>query len=219
VNRKRSTEPPSQDQGSSCFHLQAMKVELYTGEVVAYLCPECDRQLPPEWRTTAIPAPGWPPSNLLPGPPPKALPKTEVPVDFWQTHTGRQVLNHDMSRRGLLSAIALLYKRKAEILLMDRPTMARHMKIVETEIARRVEQLSEADRGYLITGGEPYRKYQEEVRQPQPVTPAPPGGNRPGRLGKAPQAPGETRRRPGESHRQVGRRLSRVPLNFGDGPR
>jgi len=59
------------------------------------------------------------------------------------------------SRRGLLAAIALLYKRKAEILMMFDygPDMDRQIRAIDAEIARRVEQLSEADRGHMIADG------------------------------------------------------------------
>ena len=103
-----------------CAHLGAVRVELSTGEVAAWLCPACDQQLPPEW----------------------ALPE----------HAGQQIGNQDRARRGLLAAIALLYKRKAEILLMFDygPDLDQQIRAIDAEITRRVEQLSEADRAYMI---------------------------------------------------------------------
>jgi hypothetical protein len=76
-----------------CPHTIAVRVELSTGELAAWLCPDCDQQLPPEW----------------------SLPREEepqLPAGFWETLAGQQ-------------------------------------------IARRVEQLPEADRGYLRTPPEP----------------------------------------------------------------
>ena len=74
---------------------------------------------------------------------------------FWETLTGQQIRNQDRSRRGLLAAIALLYKRKAEILMMfdDEPDLSRQMRAIDVEIARRVQQLPEADQRYLNVGG------------------------------------------------------------------
>ena len=93
-------------------------MELSTGEVAAWLCPDCDQQLPPEW--------------------------SRPPIG-----------NQDRSRRGLLAAIALLYKRKAEILMMFDygPDMDQQIGAIDAEIARRMAQLSEADRGYMILKG------------------------------------------------------------------
>jgi hypothetical protein len=114
-----------------CPHTAAVRVELSTGELAAWLCPGCDQQLPPEW------------------PMPEEEP--QLPADFWKTLTGQQILHQDRSRRGLLAAIALLNKRKAEIFLMfdPGPDLQRQIQAVDAEIARRVEQLPEADRGYL----------------------------------------------------------------------
>jgi hypothetical protein len=117
---------------SPCTHIRAVRVELSTGELAAWLCPDCDQQLPPEW----------------------SLPQEEepqLPADFWETLIGQQIRNQDRSRRGLLAAIALLNKRKAEILMMfdHGPDLQRQMRAIDAEIARRVEQLPEADRGYL----------------------------------------------------------------------
>jgi hypothetical protein len=105
-----------------CAHAGAVRVELITGELAAWLCPDCDQQLPPEWS-----------------------PHQQMPQ-----------LAPDQSRRGPLAAIALLYKRKAEILLRfdSGPEMQRQIKAIDAEIARRLELLSEADRGYL-TGDRP----------------------------------------------------------------
>jgi DNA repair exonuclease SbcCD ATPase subunit len=33
----------------ACTHAGAVQVELSTGELAAWLCPDCDQQLPPEW--------------------------------------------------------------------------------------------------------------------------------------------------------------------------
>ena len=98
-----------------CTHGGAVRVELSTGEVAAWLCPDCDQQLPPEWSRP-------------------------------------QIGNQDRSRRGLLAAIALLYKRKAEILMMFDygPDLDQQIGTIDAEIARRMEQLSDADRGYMI---------------------------------------------------------------------
>ena len=100
---------------SACAHVGAVRVELSTGEVAAWLCPDCDQQLPPEWSRP-------------------------------------QIGNQDRSRRGLLAAIALLYKRKAEILMMFDygPDLDQQIGTIDAEIARRMEQLSDADRGYMI---------------------------------------------------------------------
>ena len=39
---------------SHCSHSDAVEVNLLTGERVAWLCPDCDRQLPPDhWITIA----------------------------------------------------------------------------------------------------------------------------------------------------------------------
>jgi hypothetical protein len=124
----------------SCTHVGAVRVELSTGELAAWLCPSCDQQFPPEWSL------------------PRQLPQREepqLPASFWETLTGQQIRNQDRSRRGLLAAIALLYKRKAEILLMFDygPDLSRQIRAIDVEIARRVEQLSEADRRYMIVEG------------------------------------------------------------------
>lgn len=97
-----------------CPHITAVRVELSTGELAAWLCPDCDQQLPPEW-------------------------------------------NQDRSRRGLLAAIALLNKGKAELLMSydHGPDLQRQISAIDAEIARRVAQLPEADRGYLHTPPEP----------------------------------------------------------------
>jgi AcrR family transcriptional regulator len=34
---------------SPCTHIRAVRVELSTGELAAWLCPDCDQQLSPEW--------------------------------------------------------------------------------------------------------------------------------------------------------------------------
>jgi hypothetical protein len=117
---------------SPCTHVRAVRVELSTGELAAWLCPDCDQQLPPEW----------------------SLPQEEepqLPAHFWETLIGQQIRNQDRSRLGLLAAIALLNTRKAEILMMfdHGPDLQRQMRAIDAEIARRVEQLPEADRGYL----------------------------------------------------------------------
>jgi hypothetical protein len=122
-----------------CAHAGAVQVELSTGELAAWLCPACDQQLPPEWS-------------------PPQQPREEVPefqAGFWDTYTGQQIRQQDRSRGGLLAAIVLLYKRKAEILLMfdDGPEMRRQITAIDAEIARRVDQLPEADRGYLTADG------------------------------------------------------------------
>jgi hypothetical protein len=77
------------------------------------------------------------------------------PASFWETLAGQQVRNQDRSRRGLLAAVALLYKRKAEILMMFDygPDLDRQIRAIDAEIARRVEQVSEADRDYMIVEG------------------------------------------------------------------
>lgn len=79
----------------------------------------------------------------------------QLPASFWETLTGQRIRNQDRSRRGLLAAIALLYKRKAEILMTFDygPDMDRQIRAIDAEIARRVGQLSEADRGYMIVEG------------------------------------------------------------------
>jgi ribosomal 50S subunit-associated protein YjgA (DUF615 family) len=123
-----------------CTHAGAVRVELITGELAAWLCPDCDQQLPPEW------SPPQQPQGEVP----------ELPADFWDTYTGQQLRRQDWSsRQGLLAAIALLYKRKAEILLRfdSGPEMRRQVMAIDAEIARRVDQLPEADRGYLTTDG------------------------------------------------------------------
>jgi len=124
-----------------CPHTTAVRVELSTGELAAWLCPDCDQQLPPEW----------------------SLPREEreeepqLPADFWETLAGEQIRNQDRSRRGLLAAIALLNQRKAEILMRYEhgPDLQRQIAAIDAEIARRVEQLPEADRGYLRAPPEP----------------------------------------------------------------
>jgi hypothetical protein len=123
---------------SPCAHIRAVRVELSTGELAAWLCPDCDQQLPPQW----------------------SLPQEEepqLPADFWETLTGQQLRNQDRSRRGLLAAIALLNKRKAEILMMfdQGPDLQRQLRAIDAEITRRVQQLPEADRGYLRAPPEP----------------------------------------------------------------
>jgi DNA repair exonuclease SbcCD ATPase subunit len=121
-----------------CTHVGAVRVELSTGELAAWLCPNCDQQFPPEWSL-----------------PQQEEEEPQLPASFWETLTGQQIRNQDRSRRGLLAAIALLYKRKAEILMMfdDGPDLSRQMRAIDVEIARRVEQLSEADRRYMIAEG------------------------------------------------------------------
>jgi hypothetical protein len=116
-------------------------VELSTGELAAWLCPDCDQQLPPEW---SLP---WEEREEEP----------QLPADFWQTLAGQQIRNQDRSRRGLLAAIALLNQRKAEILMRYEhgPDLQRQIRAIDAEIARRVEQLPEADRGYLRAPPEP----------------------------------------------------------------
>ena len=91
-----------------CAHVAAVRVELSTGELAAWLCPACDQQLPPEWFEVG-------------------------------------------SRRGLLAALALLNKSKAEILLrFDYGSeMDRQLRAIDAEIARRIAQLSEVDRHFL----------------------------------------------------------------------
>src|ERR1700722_5375006 len=123
-----------------CTHVGAVRVELSTGELAAWLCPDCDQQFPPEWSATQQPQQGEEP---------------QLPASFWETLTGQQIRNQDRSRRGLLAAIALLYKRKAEILLTfdDGPDLSRQIKAIDVEIARRVQQLPEADQRYLNVGG------------------------------------------------------------------
>jgi DNA repair exonuclease SbcCD ATPase subunit len=120
-----------------CAHVGAVQVQLSTGEVAAWLCPDCDQQLPPDWSQQ--------PQEEVP----------QIPANFWETLTGQQIRNQDRSRRGRLAAIALLYKRKAEILLMFDygPDMDRQIRAIDAEIARRMEQLSEADRDYMIAKG------------------------------------------------------------------
>jgi DNA repair exonuclease SbcCD ATPase subunit len=132
IDAAESKPPP-------CAHAGAVQVQLSTGEVAAWLCPDCDQQLPPEWS--------------LPSQPQEEVP--QLPASFWQTYTGQQIRNQDRSRRGLLAAIALLYKRKAEILMMFDygPDLDRQIRAIDAEIARRVEQLSEADWGYLAVEG------------------------------------------------------------------
>ena len=139
-----------------CRHTTAVRVELSTGELAAWLCPDCDQQLPAEW----------------------SLPREEreereerenepqLPADFWNTLAGQQIRNQDHSRRGLLAAIALLNKRKAEILMRYEhgPDLHRQIRAIDAEIARRVAQLPEADRGYLRAPPEP-----QEPQEP-PVT-------------------------------------------------
>ena len=124
-----------------CRHSGAVRVELSTGELAAWLCPDCDQQLPPEW---SLP---W--EEREEGP--------QLPADFWQTLAGQQIKNQDRSRRGLLAAIALLNQRKAEILMRYEhgPDLQRQIRAIDAEIARRVEQLPEADRGYLRAPPEP----------------------------------------------------------------
>jgi len=121
-----------------CRHTTAVRVELSTGELAAWLCPDCDQQLPPEW----------------------SLPREEPQLPagfFWETLAGQQIRNQDRSRRGLLAAIALLNKRKAEILMRydHGPDLQQQIRAIDAEIARRVEQLPEADRGYLRAPPEP----------------------------------------------------------------
>jgi hypothetical protein len=123
-----------------CTHVGAVRVELSTGELAAWLCPGCDQQFPPEWSATQQPQQGEEP---------------QLPASFWETLTGQQIRNQDRSRRGLLAAIALLYKRKAEILLTfdDGPDLSRQIRAIDVEIARRVQQLPETDQRYLNVGG------------------------------------------------------------------
>jgi hypothetical protein len=123
----------------ACTHVGAVRVELSTGEVAAWLCPDCDQQLPAEWS--------------LPQQAQEEAP--QLPDSFWETYTGQQIRNQDQSRRGLLAATALLYKRKAEILMMFDygPDMDRQIRAIDAEIARRVERLSETDRVYMIADG------------------------------------------------------------------
>jgi hypothetical protein len=122
-----------------CTHVGAVRVELSTGELAAWLCPDCDQQFPPEWS--------------LPQQPQEE--EAQLPASFWETLAGQQIRNQDRSRRGLLAAIAVLYKRKAEILMMFDygPDLDRQIRAIDAEIARRVEQLPEADRGYMIVEG------------------------------------------------------------------
>jgi len=119
-----------------CTHVGAVRVELSTGELAAWLCPSCDQQLPAEWSLQQRAEP-------------------QLPASFWETLTGQQIRNLDRSRRGLLAAIALLYKRKAEILLTfdDGPDLSRQIRAIDVEIARRVQQLPEADQRYMNVGG------------------------------------------------------------------
>jgi hypothetical protein len=120
-----------------CTHSGAVRVELSTGELAAWLCPDCDQQFPPEWSQ------------------PQEEEELQLPASFWETLAGQQVRNQDRSRRGLLAAVALLYKRKAEILMMFDygPDLDRQIRAIDAEIARRVEQVSEADRDYMIVEG------------------------------------------------------------------
>jgi|SRR5580704_6931904 hypothetical protein len=122
-----------------CRHSGAVRVELSTGELAAWLCPDCDQQFPPEWSM----------------PQQSQEEEPQLPASFWETLTGQRIRNQDRSRRGLLAAIALLYKRKAEILMTFNygPDMDRQIRAIDAEIARRVGQLSEADRGYMIVEG------------------------------------------------------------------
>ncbi|MGH3253184.1 MAG: hypothetical protein ACRDOI_44175 [Trebonia sp.] len=39
----------AQPKPAPCAHTAAVRVELSTGELAAWLCPDCDQQLPPEW--------------------------------------------------------------------------------------------------------------------------------------------------------------------------
>jgi DNA repair exonuclease SbcCD ATPase subunit len=121
-----------------CMHSGAVRVELSTGELAAWLCPDCDQQFPPEWSI-----------------PQQPQEESQLPASFWETLTGQRIRNQDRSRRGLLAAIALLYKRKAEILMTFDygPDMDRQIRVIDAEIAWRVGQLSEADRGYMIVEG------------------------------------------------------------------
>jgi hypothetical protein len=123
-----------------CRHSGAVRVELSTGELAAWLCPDCDQQFPPEW--------SMPQQS-------QEEEEPQLPASFWETLTGQRIRNQDRSRRGLLAAIALLYKRKAEILMTFNygPDMDRQIRAIDAEIARRVGQLSEADRGYMIVEG------------------------------------------------------------------
>jgi hypothetical protein len=118
-------------------------VELSTGELAAWLCADCDQQFPPEW--------------FMPQQSQEEEEEEEpqLPAGFWETLTGQRIRNQDRSRRGLLAAIPLLYKRKAEILMTFNygPDMDRQIRAIDAEIARRVGQLSEADRGYMIVEG------------------------------------------------------------------
>jgi hypothetical protein len=125
IDAAEPTPPP-------CTHTRAVRVELSTGELAAWLCPDCDQQLPPEWSLAQEEEP-------------------QLPATFWETLTGQQIRNQDRSRRGLLAAVALLYKRKAEILMMYDygPDLHRQIAAINAEIARRVEQLPEVDRGYM----------------------------------------------------------------------
>ena len=124
-----------------CRHSGAVRVELSTGELAAWLCPDCDQQFPPEWS--------------MPQQSQEEEEEPRLPASFWETLTGQRIRNQDRSRRGLLAAIALLYKRKAEILMTFNygPDMDRQIRAIDAEIARRVGQLSEADRGYMIVEG------------------------------------------------------------------
>src|ERR1700733_12129644 len=123
-----------------CTHIGAVRVELNTGELAAWLCPNCDQQFPPEWSVPQQP---------------QQEEEPQLPASFWETLTGQQIRNQDRSRRGLLAAIALLYKRKAEILMMfdDEPDLSRQMRAIDVEIARRMEQLSAADRRHMTVEG------------------------------------------------------------------
>lgn len=48
--RQFSTEVDAADpKPAPCAHVAAVRVELSTGELAAWLCPGCDQQLPPEW--------------------------------------------------------------------------------------------------------------------------------------------------------------------------
>lgn len=126
-----------------CRHSGAVRVELSTGELAAWLCPDCDQQFSPEWSMPQQPQEE------------EEEEEPQLPASFWETLTGQRIRNQDRSRRGLLAAIALLYKRKAEILMTFDygPDMDRQIRAIDAEIARRVGQLSEADRGYMIVEG------------------------------------------------------------------
>ena len=108
----------------ACAHFGAEQV-VVGREVVEWLCPDCHQQLPPEW------SPQW-----------------------RQRETAGPVTNYERSRRGLLAEIALLQKRKAEILSDDH---ARYVDLriqsLDAQIARRTEQLAGVDGGYAIVEG------------------------------------------------------------------